>query len=173
VTPEFARRVPEADGLERNVCTRCGYVAYENPKVVVGSVVSHDGRILLCKRAIEPRLGFWTLPAGYMELGETLEQGAIREAREEAEAAIALEGVLALYSLSRIDQVMVVFRAAFEGEPRFSAGAESLEADLFAWEDVPWNDLAFPSVAWALHAWRAADGAPLGAPAGAPASPPG
>jgi ADP-ribose pyrophosphatase YjhB (NUDIX family) len=163
--PEFIRKTPEGDENERDVCARCGYVAYENPKIVVGSVVSSGGLILLCRRAIEPRLGFWTLPAGYMELGETLEQGAMREAREEAEASIVIDGVLALYSIARINQVMVIFRAGFDGAPRFAAGRESLEVGLFAWEDVPWNDLAFPSVRWALEAWRAAGSGPLGAPA--------
>ena len=94
--PDFERRIPEGDNRERNVCRDCGHVAYENPKIVVGSVVAHQGRVLLCRRAIEPRRDYWTLPAGYMELGETIQAGAIREAQEEAEADIALDGVLAV-----------------------------------------------------------------------------
>ena len=168
----FTTRVPDGDTHAREVCDTCGYVAYVNPKIVTGSVVSHDGRILLCRRAIEPRRGFWTLPAGYMELGETVEEGARREAMEEAGAAIAIDGVLAVYSISRIGQVQVLFRAGFDGPPAIEAGPESLEVGLFAWEDIPWDALAFPTVHWALHAWRTAGSGPLGAPAGNPASDP-
>ena len=168
--PDFERRIPEGDNRERNVCRDCGHVAYENPKIVVGSVVAHEGRVLLCRRAIEPRRDYWTLPAGYMELGETIQAGAIREAQEEAEADIALDGVLAMYSISRIGQVQVIFRARFADptQPRFAAGEESLEVGLFHWEDIPWDRIAFPTVRWALDAWRANETGPLGAPAGNP-----
>ncbi|HEY2107995.1 MAG TPA: NUDIX domain-containing protein, partial [Candidatus Binataceae bacterium] len=140
-------------------------------KVVVGSVVvSKDGRVLMCRRAIEPRKGFWTMPAGYMELGETLEEGAAREALEEAEAAIAIEGILGVFSIARIGQVQVIFRAGFAdpGLPAFAPGAESLEVRLFSIEEIPWDEIAFPSVRWALHAWRATVDRPLGHPAGNP-----
>ncbi len=169
--PQFTRLVPDGDTRERLVCGQCGHVDYQNPKVVAGAVVSLDGRVLLCRRAIEPGRGRWTLPAGYLELGETVAEGARREAREEAHADIAIEGVLALYSLSRIGQVQVLFRAAFAdpaADPLFAAGEESLEVRLFAWEEVPWAELAFPSVRWALEAWHAGADAPLGAPAGNP-----
>ncbi len=159
----FVRRVPEGEDRERLTCADCGFVAYENPKVVTGSVVVHDGRILLCRRAIEPRRGFWTIPAGYMELGETVEEAARREAREEACADIAIEGVLALYSIARIGQVQVLFRAHL-ATPGFAAGEESLEVRLFHWDEIPWDGLAFPSVHWVLHAWREAGAGPLGAP---------
>ncbi len=115
------------------------------------------GRILLCRRAIEPRRGFWTLPAGYMEMAETVEEGARREAWEEARARIALEGVLAVYSIARLGQVQVIFRAGL-AEPGFEAGPESLEVRLFGWDEIPWDDMAFPSVRWALRGlagWRA------------------
>lgn len=172
--PDFVRQVPEGDNRERNVCRDCGHIAYENPKIVVGSVVAHDGRILLCRRAIEPRRDYWTLPAGYMELGETLEDGAIREAQEEAEADIALEGVLAMFSISRIGQVQIIYRARFANQaaPRFAAGPESLEVGLFAWNDIPWDRIAFPTVRWALDAWRANPSGALGAPIGNPAEDP-
>jgi ADP-ribose pyrophosphatase YjhB (NUDIX family) len=171
--PSFERRAVPGDTLERDVCTRCGYVAYENPKIVVGSVVVHAGEVLLCRRAIEPRRGFWTLPAGYLELGETTAEGAAREAAEEAGARIALDGVLALFSISRIGQVQVIYRARFaDGLPRFEAGIESLDVRLFAWDAIPWDDLAFPSVRWSLNAWRASGDGPLGAPAGNPAADP-
>ena len=172
--PDFVRRVPEGDSRERLICADCGHIAYENPKVVVGSVVVHDDAVLMCRRAIEPRRGFWTLPAGYLELGETLEEGAAREAWEEAEADIAIDGILGVFSISRIGQVQVIFRARF-AEPRgalFAPGVESLEVALFEPGRIPWADLAFPSVQWALDAWRQQGSSALGAPAGNPASDP-
>ncbi len=162
--PSFSQLVPEGDNRARDVCDSCGYVVYSNPKVVVGSVLSEAGRVLLCRRAIEPRRNFWTLPAGYLEHGETLEEGAAREALEEAGAVIRIDGVLALYSLARIGQMQVMFRAGFDGPIRYDAGEESLEVRLFAWDEIPWDEIAFPSVRWALHAWRDAGPGPLGAP---------
>src|SRR5581483_8878582 len=100
----FVRQIPAGDNRERLVCPDCGHIAYENPKVVVGSVVVSGQSVLMCRRAIEPRRGFWTLPAGYLETGETLEEGAMREAWEEACARIVLEGVLGLFSISRLGQ---------------------------------------------------------------------
>jgi ADP-ribose pyrophosphatase YjhB (NUDIX family) len=172
VMPEFVRRIPEGDNRERMICADCGHIAYENPKVVVGSVVTVEDTVLLCRRAIEPRLGFWTLPAGYLELGETLEEGAAREAWEEAHADIVLDGILGVFTISRIGQVQVIFRARFAdaGRPRFAAGAESLEVALFPWQRIPWADIAFPSVNWALHAWQRTGADPLGQPTGNPAS---
>ncbi len=162
---EFIRQIPEGDNRERLVCPDCGHIAYENPKVVVGSVIVADGRVLMCRRAINPRRGFWTLPAGYLELGETIDEGARREAWEEARARIVIDGVLGVFSISRIGQVQVIFRARFAGAPEFAAGEETLEAELFAPDRLPRADIAFPSVHWALDAWaRAGDGL-LGAPA--------
>jgi len=169
--PRFIRTIPEGDDRERLTCPDCGHVAYENPKIVVGSVIDMDGGVLLCRRAIEPRRGFWTLPAGYMEMHETVEEGALREAWEEARARLALEGVLAVYSIARIGQVQVIFRARL-AEPGFAAGPESLEVRRFDWADIPWDALAFPSVHWALHAWRAGAGSPLGLPRSNPDSDP-
>jgi ADP-ribose pyrophosphatase YjhB (NUDIX family) len=166
--PQFETRIPDGDSLERQVCTVCGHIDYQNPKIIVGSVVSHDGRVLLCRRAIEPRRGFWTLPAGYLELGETAEQGARREATEEACADIVLDGVLGLFSIARIGQVQIIFRAGFAGLPQFAAGPESADVALFAWADIPWAEIAFPSVHWSLAAWRQAEGRALGVPAGNP-----
>ncbi|HYZ61647.1 MAG TPA: NUDIX hydrolase [Acetobacteraceae bacterium] len=170
--PTFSQIVPEGDNRLRDVCDTCGYVAYSNPKVVVGSVVVERGQVLLCRRAIEPRRGFWTLPAGFLEHGETLEEGAAREAEEEAGAAIRLDGILAVYSISRIGQVQVMFRARFDGPARFAPGDESLDVRLFSWDAVPWSELAFPSVRWALEAWRRSGDGPLAAPATNPASDP-
>lgn len=166
----FVRRIPDGDNRERMVCADCGHVDYQNPKVVVGSVVVSNGRVLMCRRAIEPRLGFWTLPAGYLELGETLEEGAAREAQEEAETTITIEGILGVFSIARIGQVQVIFRARFanSGPPVFGPGEESLEVRLFAPDEIPWDEIAFPSVHWALNAWQASNAAPLGTPAGNP-----
>jgi ADP-ribose pyrophosphatase YjhB (NUDIX family) len=161
--PSFIRTTPLGEDRERLTCPDCGFIAYENPKIVVGSVVAMGDRVLLCRRSIEPRRGFWTLPAGYMEMGETVEEGAAREAWEEARARIRTEGVLAVYSIARIGQVQVIFRAHLT-EPGFEAGPESLEVGLFGWGDIPWGDIAFPSVRWALRAWRETAGAPLGGP---------
>ena len=161
----FTQLVPEGDNRPREVCDSCGFIAYANPKIVVGTVVSEGGRVLLCRRAIEPRRDYWTLPAGYLEHGETLEEGAAREVSEEAGARIQIEGLLALYSISRIGQVQAMFRARFDGPPRFAAGEESLDVRLFAWDEIPWDELAFPSVRWALNDWRKAGDGPLGAPA--------
>jgi ADP-ribose pyrophosphatase YjhB (NUDIX family) len=149
-TPKgFSRRIPEGDGLERNVCDTCGFVAYDNPKLVVGTVVRRGQEVLLCRRAIEPRYGYWTLPAGYMELGETVEEAARREAREEACADIAIGGLLAVYSVPRISQVQVMFRGSLASGD-VAAGPESLEVGWFTWDRIPWDEIAFPTVRWAL-----------------------
>ncbi len=168
--PSFVQRIPEGDNQPRMICADCGFVAYENPKVVVGSVVVTGDQVLMCRRAIEPRRGFWTLPAGYLELGETPQEGAAREAREEAEADIAIDGILGVFSIARIGQVQVIFRARFADpdRPVFQAGPESLEVRLFHWADIPWDEIAFPSVHWALNAWRETGAGPLGTPAGNP-----
>lgn len=150
---QFVRRVPRGDDRERLVCVDCGYVQYDNPRVVVGSVVTWEDRILLCKRAIEPRKGFWTLPAGFLELNETAAEGAAREAWEEARARIEIDAVLAVYSVPHISQVQVMHRARLIS-PDVSAGPESEEVGLYRWEEIPWDDIAFPSVHWALHQWR-------------------
>ena len=122
--PRFVRRVPDGDTAERYVCDDCGHIYYSNPKIVVGSVVTRDNKILLCRRAIEPRKGYWTLPAGYLEDHETPQDGARREAREEAECGIVLEALLAVYSIPRLSQVQLMYRARLEGD--YGAGAESL-----------------------------------------------
>lgn len=145
------KRVPAGDCRERLVCDDCGFINYENPKLVVGAVIeASDGRILLCKRAIEPSRGLWTIPAGFMELGETPAEGAAREAVEEAEARIEIDTLLAIYSIARISQVLMIYRARLAGD-EFGVGEESLESKLFAWDEIPWDQLAFPTVRWALR----------------------
>jgi ADP-ribose pyrophosphatase YjhB (NUDIX family) len=154
--PSFTRRVPpdDADDVPRRVCDHCGFVDYVNPRIVVGTVCARDGRVLLCRRAIEPRKGYWTIPAGFLEENETPEQGAERETQEEAGALVRPEALLAVYSVPRISQVHLFFRAALLS-PNVSPGVESLEVAFFAWADIPWEELAFPSVRMALEAWRA------------------
>ena len=149
------RAVPEGDNRERMICAECGYVLYDNPKIVVGSVARRGERILMCRRAINPRRGFWTLPAGYLELHESTSAGAKREAWEEAQARIRIDGLLAIYDIPRISQVQLIYRARLIDE-RVAAGVESLEVGLFGWDEIPWEELAFPSVHWALHHEREA-----------------
>ncbi|WDI32888.1 NUDIX hydrolase [Hyphococcus flavus] len=151
--PNFERAVPPGDNMERSVCSECGFVDYQNPKIVVGSVTTWNDKILLCRRSIEPRSGFWTLPAGYLELHETPEVGAKREAQEEACASIEIDRVLAIYSIPRISQVQIIYRATLK-QDEIAAGPESQEVKLFPWNEIPWTDLAFPSVDWALRHYR-------------------
>jgi ADP-ribose pyrophosphatase YjhB (NUDIX family) len=149
------RRIPEGDNRERMICAECGYVLYDNPKIVVGSVARWGERILMCRRAINPRRGYWTLPAGYLELNESTSAGAEREAFEEAQAKIRIEGLLAIYDIPRISQVQLIYRARLIDEA-VAAGPESLEVGLFGWDEIPWDEIAFPSVGWALHHEREA-----------------
>lgn len=154
LSPSFQLTTPKGEDRERSVCTRCGFIDYQNPKIIVGSVATDDQeRILLCKRAIEPQLGFWTLPAGYLEIGESPERGACREAEEEAGAKLQLDSLLAIYSIERISQVQLIYRAQLQNPTKIAAGVESQAVQLTAYEDIPWADLAFSSVAWALKAW--------------------
>lgn len=159
----FSRRVPEGDDRERLVCGDCGAVVYENPKIVVGTVATWEEKILLCRRAIEPRKGFWTLPAGYLELNEAAAEGAKREAWEEARAQLELEQLLAVYSIPRISQIQLIYRARLLS-PEVEAGPESAEVGLFAWAELPWKELAFPSVHWALGHHREVLGETVFAP---------
>ncbi|MBL4883687.1 MAG: NUDIX hydrolase [Planctomycetaceae bacterium] len=146
----FCNKIPPGDDRERLVCTGCGWVHYENPKIIVGAVVAMEDKILLCKRAIEPRIGYWTIPAGFMELGETADQGATREAWEEAHAKIKTDALLAVYSIPRANQVHLIYRAELL-DANFSPGIESQQVRLYDWKDIPWQDLAFISNRWALQ----------------------
>ena len=137
-TPDhFHRTVPDGDDHERLVCRDCGYVAYENPKIIAGAVVADGEKIMLCRRAIDPQKGKWTIPAGFLELGEAPDEGAAREAMEEACATIEIIDLLAVYSVRRISQVHMMYRARL-ADPKFSPGLESLEVKLFDWDDIPW-----------------------------------
>ncbi|OTG89180.1 NUDIX hydrolase [Acinetobacter sp. ANC 3813] len=140
-----AEKIPLGDHQVRRVCTQCGNIHYVNPKVICGALALWQDKVLLCRRAIEPRYGLWTLPAGYMELFETMEQGAARETREEAEAEVQIQQLYCMYNIPRIGQIYVLFKAdLIEGE--FGSGEETIESRLFSEDEIPWNDLAFPSV---------------------------
>ncbi|HEY4161624.1 MAG TPA: NUDIX hydrolase [Dongiaceae bacterium] len=159
----FERRIPEGEDRLREVCVTCGFINYENPKIVVGSVVRSGDRILLCKRAINPRKGFWTLPAGFLEQHETTMAGAAREAWEEATAKIEIETLLAVYSIPRLSQVQLIYRARL-ADPKIAPGPESAEVGLFTRDEIPWSEIAFPSVHWALAHDREAGDRPVFAP---------
>jgi ADP-ribose pyrophosphatase YjhB (NUDIX family) len=145
-----ALQIPAGDHLPRHVCRSCGTIHYQNPKLVVGSVPEYEGRILLCKRGIEPRLGYWTIPAGFMENNETLEAGAAREAREEALIDVEIGSLLLLANVTHAQQVHVFFRSRMR-TAQFGPTPESLEVRLIEETDIPWADLAFPSTEAALR----------------------
>ena len=140
-----ARRIPEGDTLPRFVCGACHAIHYQNPRMVVGCIVEWEDQVLLCRRGIEPRYGLWTVPAGYMENGETTLQGALRETLEEANARVEIGPLYALYNIPHISQVYLLFRARLL-DSKFHAGAETLEARLFAEREIPWDQLAFATV---------------------------
>jgi ADP-ribose pyrophosphatase YjhB (NUDIX family) len=142
--------IPPGDHLPRYVCETCGAIHYQNPRLIVGCLAEWQDRILLCRRAIDPRKGFWTLPAGFMENHETMEQAAIRETAEEALAEVETLEPLALVSVPHISQVHFMFRAKLQNG-RHAAGAESLETRLMHEHDIPWAEIAFPSVRYALE----------------------
>jgi ADP-ribose pyrophosphatase YjhB (NUDIX family) len=161
------RTVPEGDDRERLVCPDCDYVAYENPKVVVGVVATWEDKLLMCRRAIEPRRGFWTLPAGFMEMGEHPQEGAAREAWEEARAKLEIVDLLAVYSLRHISQLQLFYRAKLLSAD-VSAGPESEEVGLFDFDALPSEELAFPSVHWAIRHFQEVRSASTFAPFGNP-----
>jgi len=140
-----ASRIPADDDRPRFICDSCHTVHYENPKVVVGCIPEWEDRILLCRRAIEPCYGLWTLPAGFLENGETVEEGARREAFEEVRADVKILSLYTLLNLTQINQIYLLFRAHLV-EQSFKAGHETLEARLFTEPEIPWDDLAFLSI---------------------------
>ena len=142
-------RCPDNDDRLRHICVACGMIHYQNPKMVIGSIPEWEDKILLCRRAIEPRYGLWTLPGGFMENGETATEAAIRETLEEANARIAIGDLYSMYSLPYIDQVHLLFRARLL-DPDFSPGAESLQVRLFAEHEIPWDEIAFRPVKYSL-----------------------
>jgi ADP-ribose pyrophosphatase YjhB (NUDIX family) len=155
--PNFTVQTPPGEDRPRQTCDTCGFINYVNPKIVAGVVVSDEqGRIMLCRRAIEPRRGFWTNPAGYMEESESTSEGAAREVFEEACAKVEIDALLGIYEMPRISQVHFMYRGRLVSD--FAPGPESLEVKLFAYEDIPWDEIAFPTGTWALRDWATVRG---------------
>lgn len=140
-----SQKIPPGDNVLRYVCEHCQAIHYHNPKIVAGCIPEWDGRILLCRRAIEPKYGLWTFPAGFMELGESTEQAAVRETWEEAQARVEHIRLFAVLSLPHIGQAYLVFRGPMQS-PEFGVGAESLDVQLFSHMEIPWEEIAFPVV---------------------------
>ncbi len=138
-------KIPQGETLSRAVCPACQTIHYQNPKIVAGCLPEGEGKILLCRRAIEPRLGFWTFPAGFMELGESTEEAAARETLEEANARVTIQTLYSVFSLPHVDQVYIVYRAILQ-DLNFGPGEESLEVRLMPIEAIPWDQLAFPVI---------------------------
>ena len=147
---EIALRIPPGDNMPRYVCAACETVHYQNPKIVVGCLPQWEDRVLLCKRAIEPRYGLWTLPAGFLEIGETITAGAVRETLEEASARVDIDDLYTVISLPQIGQVYVMFRARL-ADVDFGPGPESLEVRLFDEDEIPWDQLAFRTIGRTLR----------------------
>jgi ADP-ribose pyrophosphatase YjhB (NUDIX family) len=139
------QKIPPGETLVRAVCIACQTIHYQNPKIVAGCIPEWENKILLCRRAIEPRLGYWTFPSGFMELGESTEDAAARETLEEAKADVEITSIYALYTLRRVNQVYVVFRGQLRSR-EFGVGDESSEVELVSLENVPWEELAFPVI---------------------------
>ncbi len=143
-------KVPPGDNRERHVCDHCGAIHYQNPRIIAGCLPVHGDQVLLCKRAIEPRYGFWTLPAGFMENGESTEEAALRETREEAQAEVVLRKLYTLTSILHVNQVQMIYLADLP-EARFGISEETLETRLFREDEIPWDQLAFPTISNALR----------------------
>ncbi|MEW4983403.1 MAG: NUDIX hydrolase [Cycloclasticus sp.] len=143
-------KIPDGDHQLRDVCGSCDIIHYQNPRIIAGCIPVWEDKVLLCKRAINPQKGFWTLPAGFMELGETTEQAAIRETLEEAEAIVQAEALYAVFNLPHINQVYMMYRSVLL-KPEFSSGIESLDVRLFAEHEIPWQDLAFEAIRMSLE----------------------
>jgi ADP-ribose pyrophosphatase YjhB (NUDIX family) len=148
------QRVPPGDSLPRWVCDQCGEIHYQNPKLVVGTIPEHEGRILLCRRAIEPRYGYWTLPAGFMENDESTSQAALRETLEEAGVSVELAEAFTLISVPRVNQVHLFYRARLPSL-EFKPGEETLEVALMEEGAIPWKEIAFRTVGLTLKRWFA------------------
>jgi len=148
------KKIPDGDSRERDVCIDCGEIHYSNPKIIAGCVPYHKEKVLLCKRAIEPRKGFWTLPAGFMENQETTQEGALRETWEEATARVEIDHLYRVFNVPQINQVYFLFKANLSSLD-FKPGEESLETELFSEDDIPWDEIAFLTVSKTLKAFFA------------------
>lgn len=143
-------RIPSGDNRERAVCPQCQHIEYDNPRMITGTLPLHQGKVLLCKRNIEPRLGFWTLPAGFMENQETTSQGALRETLEESGSVAICQQLFSMISIPHINQVHIFYLAELP-KADFHATEESSEVALFALDEIPWEELAFSSVSKTLR----------------------
>lgn len=146
-------RIPKGDNRQRHICNNCGMIHYQNPKIIAGCVILEDDEVLLCRRAIQPRCGLWTLPAGFMENGETVAQAALRETWEEAQARPELDSLYVVTSIPKISQVYMLYLGYLHGGG-FSSGPESLEVNLFSMDKIPWGELAFHTVEDTLRCLR-------------------
>ncbi|WP_261870350.1 NUDIX hydrolase [Psychrobacter sp. JCM 18901] len=151
---EAERKIPSTDNMPRLVCPNCHYIHYENPKVICGSLVVHEDRVLLCRRAIEPQYGLWTIPAGFMENGETMAEGAARESYEEADAIVLNPHLYCIYDLPDIGQIYSIYLADLK-DGAYGIGSESLDCALFSEEDIPWDTLAFEAIRRTLKSYFA------------------
>ncbi len=149
---EVSQKIPAGDSRLRHVCNTCDSIHYHNPKIITGCLPFHEDRVLLCKRSIAPREGYWTLPAGFMENGETTAQGALRETREEANANAQIVELYTVFSLPHISQVYMFYRALLS-DLDFHPGEETLETRLFSESEIPWDQLAFPVITETLQHW--------------------
>lgn len=144
-----AREVPAGDTYVRDVCTKCGEIHYDNPRILTGTLPVHEGRILLCERAIEPRTGFWTLPCGFLEEGESAEEGAARETMEEAGAIVTIERLFSAFSLPHVNQIYLLYLSSLETDA-LDPGPESSDARFFRPDEIPWPRIAFRAIEFAL-----------------------
>lgn len=142
--------IPEGDNRPRHICDSCGTIHYQNPRIIAGCLPVYEDKVLLCRRAIEPRLGFWTLPAGFMENGESTEEAALRETYEEAVAEVEIQSLYTVTSILHVNQVQM-FYLAHMSKPEFDISSESLEVALFAEDEIPWDELAFQTIRNALN----------------------
>ena len=143
-------KIPEGDNRKRHCCENCNEIIYQNPKIVAGCIAHVEKKILLCKRAIEPRKNFWTIPAGFLENGESIENGAIRETLEEAKLKVKELKLFQIYSIPRINQIYIIFLKEINKDDSFSAGDETYDVRLFSFDEIPWDQLAFQTVSNSL-----------------------
>ena len=151
--------VPDGDDRERLTCVDCGFIHYDNPKIIAGVVPTWGDKYLICKRAIEPRIGYWTVPAGFLELSESTADGAKREAWEEARIDVEITGLIGIYEIPRISQLYVIHAGRMTRE-NHAPGPDCIDTRLVSWDEIPWDELAFPSIRWALERHR--EGLPPG-----------
>ena len=149
----LSRQIPAGDHLERDVCEACATIHYLNPRLITGCIAQWEGQVLLCQRAIGPRVGSWTLPAGYMELGETVEQAALREAREETGAEIVIDDLYSVFDIKSINQVYIIYRGRLTS-PQLTVGDECQDVRLFSLQDIPWEELFYPAIGDLLRRYK-------------------